>query len=250
MRAWVVGNPSFPRTVHACAAEFELKSLHGAEEEARAVAAILGSGRTELFLGPQADRLRLEAWHAEPTVLHLATHGVACANDPLQSFLALSALKNARARLNGTTGQLTLHEDPRRPVTLDGLREIGWSSGETVEHRISFRPLLDAQSIIAWFRLRTDLVTLSACQTGLGQTLGQGTIGFTRAFLAAGARSVLVSLWSVDDQATKDLMTGFYDGYVRHGNKALALQEAMAETRRRYPQPRLWAPFTLVGLAE
>ena len=93
-------------------------------------------------------------------------------------------------------------------------------------------------------------MTLSACQTGLGQLSSEGLIGFTRAFLAAGARSLLVSLWRVDDESTETLMVNFYRKYLQHGNKGLALQHAMAETRQHYPDPKYWAGFTLVGLAE
>jgi CHAT domain-containing protein len=110
--------------------------------------------------------------------------------------------------------------------------------------------LLEARTIINQFSLDADLVTLSACQTGMGQLTGEGMIGFTRAFLAAGSRSLLVSLWRVDDQSTKELMVRFYREYLEHGNKGLALQRAMAETRKRYPHPKYWAAFTLVGMAE
>jgi CHAT domain-containing protein len=60
----------------------------------------------------------------------------------------------------------------------------------------------------------------------------------------------MVSLWRVDDRSTKDLMVHFYRAYLEHGNKGLALQSAMAETRRQYPEPKYWAAFTLVGMAE
>jgi CHAT domain-containing protein len=115
---------------------------------------------------------------------------------------------------------------------------------------LQYPGLLEARTIITHFSLKTDLVTLSACQTGLGQISGEGVIGFTRAFLAAGSRSLLVSLWRVDDRATKELMITFYQEYLRHGNKGLALQIAMRETRKRHPEPKFWAAFTLVGMAE
>jgi CHAT domain-containing protein len=115
---------------------------------------------------------------------------------------------------------------------------------------ISYPGLLDARTIINEFDLDADLVTLSACQTALGQLTGEGLIGFTRAFLTAGARSLLVSLWRVDDKSTQELMVSFYRQYLEHGNKGLALKFAMAETRSRHPEPKYWAGFTLVGLAE
>jgi len=98
--------------------------------------------------------------------------------------------------------------------------------------------------------LSADLVTLSACQTGLGKVSGDGIIGLSRAFLAAGARSVLVSQWSVSDQATADLMVAFYRRYLMEGeDKTRALQLATREVRatRGYDQPRYWAPFILIG---
>jgi CHAT domain-containing protein len=68
--------------------------------------------------------------------------------------------------------------------------------------------------------------------------------------MAAGARSVLASLWRVDDDSTKYLMINFYKEYLQHGNKGIALQNAMKQTRLRYPEPRYWAAFSLFGMAE
>jgi CHAT domain-containing protein len=99
-------------------------------------------------------------------------------------------------------------------------------------------------------KLRADLVVLSACETGLGRTLsGEGVIGLTRAFMSAGARSLIVSLWQVDDGSTADLMTGFYHRLDRVGDKAEALRRAKLELIEadRYAHPFFWAPFTLSG---
>ena len=98
--------------------------------------------------------------------------------------------------------------------------------------------------------LAADLVTLSACQTGVGSISGEGVIGLSRAFLVAGARSVLVSLWSVDDEATEALMVAFYERYVRDGmTKTKALASAMRTVRESpgHASARYWAPFILVG---
>lgn len=95
-----------------------------------------------------------------------------------------------------------------------------------------------------------ELVVLSACQTGLGQVSGEGIIGFSRAFLIAGARGVLVSQWSVDDEATKELMISFYQHYLEQNGKGAALQSAMKALRNNpaYTHPRYWAAFGLVGV--
>jgi CHAT domain-containing protein len=84
----------------------------------------------------------------------------------------------------------------------------------------------------------------------MGKVLGQGSIGLTRALMAAGSRSILASLWRVDDDATRDLMVAFYKEYLQHGNKGLALQNAMKQVRQQYSQPRYWAAFSLFGMAE
>ncbi|MEO7520257.1 MAG: CHAT domain-containing tetratricopeptide repeat protein, partial [Gemmatimonas sp.] len=101
--------------------------------------------------------------------------------------------------------------------------------------------------------LRAELVVLSACQSGLGDMKkAEGTIGLQRAFLAKGARSVLVSLWNVDDRATRLLMEKFYAYWLdpkQSRTKATALQLAQDAVRRTpgFADPKFWAAFQLVG---
>ena len=147
-------------------------------------------------------------------LIHLATHGYAYANEgqARNSFVALG------------------------PDALnDGLLTVG--------------ELLDDPAL----QLNAELVTLSACQSGLGDLKqAEGTIGLQRAFLARGARSVLVSLWSVSDLATRLLMDRFYAHLLNDSDqpsKALALQRAQREVRATsgFAHPRFWAAFQLVG---
>lgn len=98
--------------------------------------------------------------------------------------------------------------------------------------------------------LAADLVVLSACETGLGKEVtGEGLVGLTRAFLYAGAPSVVVSLWRVRDDTAPELMVGFYDGLDRLDDKAKALREAKLAMIRKgdHAHPYHWAPFILVG---
>jgi CHAT domain-containing protein len=95
-------------------------------------------------------------------------------------------------------------------------------------------------------------VVLSACQTGLGDLKqAEGTVGLQRAFLAKGARSVLVSLWSVNDDATAQLMRSFYTHWLDGSTKSEALRKAQTEVRGKpgspFYDPRYWAAFQLVG---
>ncbi|MBT9316590.1 CHAT domain-containing protein [Leptothoe spongobia] len=94
--------------------------------------------------------------------------------------------------------------------------------------------------------LRADLVVLSACDTGRGQITGDGVIGLSRSFLAAGAENVMVSLWQVPDDATAQLMIEFYRQR-QHLDNAQALRQAMLATRQQYKDPLAWAAFTLIG---
>lgn len=96
-------------------------------------------------------------------------------------------------------------------------------------------------------RLRADLVTLSACDTGLGSVeTGDDVIGLTRGFLYAGARAVVASLWPVSDDATAFFMERFY-GHLKSMEKAAALRQAMIETRKEFPHPVYWAAFQITG---
>ena len=100
-------------------------------------------------------------------------------------------------------------------------------------------------------KLPAELVVLSACQTGLGKEVkGEGLIGLTRGFMYAGSPRVVVSLWSVNDEATAELMTRFYRGMLKEGLRpAKALQAAQVSMlkEKRYSAPFYWAAFTLQG---
>jgi CHAT domain-containing protein len=103
--------------------------------------------------------------------------------------------------------------------------------------------------------LNADLVVLSACQTGLGRLVkGEGMIGLTRAFMYAGASSVVVSLWKVQDYSTAALMKSFYRHLRAGKGKAEALRQAKLNMIRSdipaYRFPYFWAPFVLVGQAQ
>jgi CHAT domain-containing protein len=100
-------------------------------------------------------------------------------------------------------------------------------------------------------KLDADLVVLSACQTGIGKEIqGEGLVGITRGFMYAGTPRVVVSLWSVDDEATSILMGNFYTGILKQGlTPAAALRQAQQTMMRdpKYQSPYYWAAFTLQG---
>ncbi len=94
----------------------------------------------------------------------------------------------------------------------------------------------------------TNLVTLSGCQSGVSRVTGSDDLlGLMRGFLYAGARSLMVSLWNIDDRRTAELMIYFYNTWRARARKSQALKIAMKGIREKYPNPFYWAPFLLIG---
>ncbi len=113
------------------------------------------------------------------------------------------------------------------------------------------RQITAAQIVTQW-RLRADLVMLSACETGTGKVYRyEGVYGLARAFLHAGAKSVIATLWQVSDESTADLVTEFYKGYiVQKLPKDLALQQAQRRMLEQGYAPYHWSGFVLIGEAQ
>ena len=98
-------------------------------------------------------------------------------------------------------------------------------------------------------KIRAKLVVLSCCHIGRGEVKAEGVVGIARAFLGAGARSVLVSLWAIDDEATLEFMKSFYKFLVEGRSASEALNRTMNYMREseQFSELRLWAPFILIG---
>ena len=112
--------------------------------------------------------------------------------------------------------------------------------------------ILQTREILG-LRLEADLVTLSACRSGLGELVtGEGMVGIARSFFYAGTDSVVASLWNVNDRASADFMRFFYGALGEGKSKAASLQEARRELRESsgYEHPYYWAPWILLGRGE
>jgi CHAT domain-containing protein/tetratricopeptide (TPR) repeat protein len=130
----------------------------------------------------------------------------------------------------------------------DGVDPLG--SGLLLSPAGSDEGLLTAAEVVSQWRLRADVVMLSACETAVGQVRRyEGMYGLARAFLFAGARSVGASLWRVDDVSTARLMGVFYRGYALGVPKVEALRRAQVELLRdkQYADPYYWSCFVLMG---
>ncbi|MBI1923045.1 tetratricopeptide repeat protein [Candidatus Poribacteria bacterium] len=205
---------SDPEIVYLRGRGLKLNPLPGTRKEVEGIARLFGkSARTKL--GQEATETAAKRESQDADLLHFACHGWLDEQMGLSSALALS-----------------------QPEAL-GLEAKEDDNG-----------LLQAWEILEQVRLKADLVVLSACQTGLGQEVrGEGLIGLTRAFLYAGANSVVASLWEVSDASTAALMRAFYQHLRKGASKDVALQKAMATVRRnpKYQHPFYWSPFILVG---
>ena len=97
--------------------------------------------------------------------------------------------------------------------------------------------------------LRARLVVLSCCHSGRGEVKSEGVVGIARSFLCAGARSVLASLWAIDDEATMVFMESFYQHLANGKSASVALHQAMKSLResQEFHAMKYWAPFVLIG---
>jgi CHAT domain-containing protein len=97
-------------------------------------------------------------------------------------------------------------------------------------------------------KLSAEIVTLSACETGLNSVFaGDELLGLSRGFLSAGASSMLLSLWTVNDEATGELMQNFYTELKKGKSSAESLRTAQCEFIKRELHPYFWSPFVLIG---
>ncbi len=188
------------------------KRLSGSQREAEAILALASPGKTLAVIGFEASRDRvLDGSLGRHRVVHFATHGVIDTAHPRLSGLVLSLVDKA--------GQ------PRQ----------GFLRTHDIFH----------------LQLAAELVVLSGCQTALGREIrGEGLLGLTRGFMYAGAPRVVASLWRVDDRATAELMTRFYQAmWVEGTAPAAALRSARLSiwNERRWQDPYYWSSFVMFG---
>ncbi len=108
--------------------------------------------------------------------------------------------------------------------------------------------LLTAEDVTGMDLLATELVVLSACETGLGSVhAGEGVFGLRRAFVLAGAKTLVMSLWKVPDQQTQELMVDFYQRILAGEPRAEALRQAQLAMKATYPDPLYWGTFICQG---
>ncbi|MBD2001427.1 CHAT domain-containing protein [Leptolyngbya sp. FACHB-541] len=207
----IVGNPDMPKIQLSPQEPLNsLSNLPGAEREALAISEFFN---TQALIGERATELLVKQHMLTARVVHLATHGL----------------------LEYGTSEDSAIQDVPGAVAL--------ASGGGEDGLLTSREILDLD-------LNAELIVLSACDTGLGEVTGDGVNGLSRSLIAAGALSVIVSLWSVPDAPTAEFMAEFYRQWQRGQDKAQALRQAMLITMEKHPNPQDWAAFALIGEAE
>jgi CHAT domain-containing protein/tetratricopeptide (TPR) repeat protein len=172
-----------------------------------------------------------------PRILHVATHGFAYPDpkkEPQQNFIGQELVYK-------------LHDDPmlRSGLILAGANHY-WTNKRPLENHED--GVLVAYEVRDLNLRNTELAVLSACQTGLGDVVGsEGVYGLQRAFRIAGAKFLIVSLWHVPDEQTRELMRLFYENWTEKGESLRdAFNHAQATLREHEPNPYMWAGFVLI----
>jgi len=235
--AVVIADPAFDGSVDQAAApanapvtrglaDHRFDRLPGTAAEARAITTLLG--QPTVLTGVSATETAIKSV-AAPRVLHIATHGFFLADQDLST----ATLPGGGARL----------EDP---MLRSGLVFAGANIGRSGNDD----GVLTAFEAAGLNLAGTQLVVLSACETGVGDVrTGEGVFGLRRAFMVAGAETLVMSLWQVDDDATQQLMTEFYRRLASGQGRAEALRQAaltlQRDSTRRHPF--FWASFIASG---
>jgi CHAT domain-containing protein len=216
----------------------KVSELPGTKTEIEKIEATLAANKVKVIkhISGSASEDNLKKL-SSPYILHIATHGF---------FLThTSSSQNNERGITGVSNAL-LKENPlfRAGLLLAGAgNTIGGTATNSSEDGI-----LTAYEAMNLSLDKTQLIVLSACETGLGEIRnGEGVYGLQRSFKAAGAKTILMSLWKVNDQATQQLMTEFYSNLAATGDKYESFRKAQVKLKESFPDPYYWGAFVMVG---
>ena len=240
------------RTVSAARRSPDLRGLHftplpGTGEEVKTIREILGPG-TEIHTGREAMEEILASNSAPPRILHLATHGFFLTDSQIRALAGRRGLQLEDASKRSET-------KIENPLLRSGLAFAGANRVVDSDDAPVSDGLFTAEEVLGLRLNGTELVVLSACNTGTGEVrTGEGVYGLRRAFVQAGTKGLVMSMWPVPDQETKELMIRFYQN-IQAGkmNRSQALRQAeidqMHAVKERYghANPIYWGAFVYLG---
>ncbi len=219
---------------------FKLDQLPGTKTEVETIKTILDNSgiKTTLLTEEKANEAVVKKINS-PDVVHFATHG----------FFLEDFSDDALANYSRTE-----QEYYKNPMMRSGIFFAGANNTYSINtSNISSLKEFEDGTLTAFEAMdldldKTELVVLSACQTGLGKVKnGEGVFGLQRAFKLAGAKSIIMSLWPVSDEATKELMINFYQGWTNSGDLYTSFKNAQLEVKKKFPDPYYWGAFVLNG---
>jgi|GEM_PF-5173534 len=228
--------------------------LASTASEANAVQMAIGSSQAVLYTGQQATQKNFLSV-VSPKILHVATHGFFLNDNEVT--VSEQQTRGMKKKAGSIESQMQAVSLPKieNPFLRSGLVFAGANRYLSPESADKTKGFTTAEDVLKMQLQGTELVALSACQTGLGDVKnGEGVFGLQRAFLMAGAQNLLMSMWEVPDKETQELIILFYQNWLRKGqSKADALRNArlqmIATTRERYgfAHPFYWGAFVLLG---
>lgn len=225
--AILFGNPTYGSA--------DIAPLPGTGKEVAAIKGILSQFgyKAQLEQGSDASEHKIKSAEHKG-LIHIATHGFFVA-DPKQS--------------QNSVFSVPLYNINENVLLRSGLLLAGAGSQQVQVSDLSASDngILTSYEVMNLDLQETELVVLSACETGLGDVMsGEGVFGLQRAFMIAGASSVVMSLWKVDDEATQKLMVQFYKNWLQTGNMEKAFRNAQKEVRTNFNHPYYWGSFVLL----
>lgn len=227
-RATLVGFPDYGGA--------DIDPLPGTKAEVEAIATVLKAAgyKPDVLTQGQATESSLKAVKS-PEIMHIATHGY-----------FLEDVESSRAAFG-----VHLENAGNNPLLRSGLMLTGaakTTSGSAEPNLTSNdNGILTAYEAMNMNLQGTQLVILSACETGLGDVKsGEGVYGLQRAFLVAGAQALIMSLWKVDDNTTQLLMKSFYSNWIKLRDKQKAFKQAQLQLMAKYPDPYYWGAFVMM----
>lgn len=233
--ASMFGNPTFYLT--ASANDRMIAPLPGTEKEVNQLHSILSQKgwSTSEYVERLAAEERIKELNS-PKIFHIATHGL---YRPTEEVTLAKEIEG---------GEAFLAQNPlmRTGLLLKGAGDLldKTNYNYNIENGI-----LTAYEAMSLNLDKTDLVVLSACETGLGDLeAGEGVYGLQRAFLVAGAKVLIMSMFKVDDEATQKLMLKFYQKWLNTNNLRQSFIDAKKELRVEYSDPIYWGAFMMIGL--
>lgn len=211
-----------------------IADLPGTKNEVENIQKILAENNYEvkLHLREKATEERIKS-SPDIHILHIATHGFFMPfkeiKDPDFNFATKPLLRSGLL----LCGAKNAFQEQKEEKNTDPNREDG---------------ILTAYEAMNLNLSNTELVVLSACETGVGEIEnGEGVYGLQRAFVVAGAKAIVMSLWTVSDEATQELMVNFYTQWMKNRDKKEAFRKAQLQLREKYPHPYFWGAFVMVG---